>query len=93
MRKFKYGVGVIASNFLLNFLLVKMSQKSLMKSDFWSKKQKDTSDDGKPKMIFTLAMSEYVNIIHYYISRTTTIAKAVISFGSAAEKIIQCVPL
>ena len=46
MRKFKYEVGVIASNFLLNLLLVKMSEKSLTKADFWSKKQKDMSDDG-----------------------------------------------
>ena len=46
MREFKYGVGVIASNFLLNLLLVKMSEKSLTKADFWSKNQKDMSHDG-----------------------------------------------
>ena len=46
MREFKYGVGVIAPNFLLNLLLVKMSEKSLTKADFWSKNQKDMSDDG-----------------------------------------------
>ena len=46
MREFKYGVGVIAPNFLLNLLLVKMSEKSLKKADFRSKNQKDMSDDG-----------------------------------------------
>ena len=46
MREFKYGVGVNAPNFLLNLLLVKMSEKSLTKADFWSKTQKDMSDDG-----------------------------------------------
>ena len=46
MREFKYGVGVIAQNFLLNLLLVKMSEKSLKKADFRSKKQKDMSNDG-----------------------------------------------
>ena len=46
MREFKYGVGVIASIFLLNLSLVKMSEKSLTKADFWSKNQKDMSDDG-----------------------------------------------
>ena len=47
MREFKYGVGVIAPNFLLNLLLVKMSQKSSTKPDFWGKNQKDMSDNGK----------------------------------------------
>ena len=46
MSEFKYGVGVIAPNFLLNLLLVKMSEKSLTKADFRSKNQKDMSDDG-----------------------------------------------
>ena len=46
MREFKYGVGVIAQKFLLNLLLVKMSEKSLTKADFRSKNQKDMSDDG-----------------------------------------------
>ena len=46
MREFKYGVGVIAPNFLLNLLLVKMSQKSSMKANFWGKNQKDMSDNG-----------------------------------------------
>ena len=46
MREFKYGVGVIAPNFLLNLLLVKMSQKSSTKADFRGKNQKDMSDDG-----------------------------------------------
>ena len=41
MREFKYEVGVIAPIFLLNLLLVKMSEKSLTKADFWSKKQMD----------------------------------------------------
>ena len=40
MREFKYGVGVIAPNFLLNLLLVKMSQKSSMKANFGGKNQK-----------------------------------------------------
>ena len=46
MSKYRYGVGVIAPNFLLNLLLVKMSKKSLKKADFRSKKQKDMSHDG-----------------------------------------------
>ena len=46
MREFKYGVGVIATHFSLNLLLVKMSEKSLTKADFWSKNQKDMSDNG-----------------------------------------------
>ena len=46
MREFKYGVGVIAPNFLLNLLLVKMSEKSSTKADFRGKNQKDMSDDG-----------------------------------------------
>ena len=46
MREFKYGVGVIAPNFLLNLLLVKMSEKSSTKPDFWGKNQKDVSDNG-----------------------------------------------
>ena len=47
MREFKYGVGVIAPNFLLNLLLVKMSEKSSTKADFQGKTQKDMSDNGK----------------------------------------------
>ena len=50
MREFKYGVGVIAPNFLLNLLLVKMSEKSSIKADFRGKKQKDMSDDGSSIM-------------------------------------------
>ena len=46
MREFKYGVGVIAPNFLLNLLLVKMSEKSSIKTNFRGKNQKDMSDDG-----------------------------------------------
>ena len=46
MREFKYGVGVIAPNFLLNLLLVKMSEKSSTKADFRGKNQKDMSHDG-----------------------------------------------
>ena len=46
MREFKYGVGVIAPNFLLNLLLVTMSVKSSMKANFWGKNQKDMSHDG-----------------------------------------------
>ena len=46
MREFKYGVGVIAPNFLLNLLLVKMSEKSSTKADFRGKNKKDMSDDG-----------------------------------------------
>ena len=48
MREFKYGVRVIASNFLLNLLLVKMSEKSSTKADFRGKNKKDMSDDGRP---------------------------------------------
>ena len=46
MREFKYGVGVIATIFLLNLLLVKLSEKSSTKTDFWGKNQKDMSHDG-----------------------------------------------
>ena len=46
MREFKYGVGVIAPIFLLNLLLVKMSEKSSTKADFRGKNQKDMSHDG-----------------------------------------------
>ena len=49
MREFKYGVGVIAPNFLLNLLLVKMSEKSSTKADFRGKNQKDMSDNGIKK--------------------------------------------
>ena len=46
MREFKYGVGVIATIFLLNLLLVKLSEKSSTKTDFRGKNQKDMSGDG-----------------------------------------------
>ena len=46
MREFKYGVGVIATVFLLNLLLVKLSEESSTKTDFRGKKQKDMSHDG-----------------------------------------------
>ena len=49
MREFKYGVGVIAQNFLLNLLLVKMSEKSSRKADFRGKNKKDPSDNGIQK--------------------------------------------
>ena len=47
MREFKFGVGVIAPNFLLNLLLVKMSEKFSTKANFRGKNQKDMSNDGK----------------------------------------------
>ena len=46
MREFKYGVGVIATIFLLNLLLVKLFEKSSRKTDFRGKNQKDMSDNG-----------------------------------------------
>ena len=46
MREFKYVVGVIATVFLLNLLLVKLSEESSTKTDFRGKKQKDMSHDG-----------------------------------------------
>ena len=49
MREFKYGVGVIATIFLLNLLLAKLSEKSSTKTDFRGKKQKDMSHDGTSK--------------------------------------------
>ena len=49
MREFKYGVGVIATIFLLNLLLVKLSEKSSTKTDFRGKNQKDMSHDGTAK--------------------------------------------
>ena len=51
MREFKYGVGVIAPNFLLNLLLVKMSEKSVTKADFRGENQKDMSDNGTKKNV------------------------------------------
>ena len=47
MRELKYEVGVIAPNFLLNLLLVKMSENSSRKADFQGKNKKDPSDNGK----------------------------------------------
>ena len=46
MWEFKYGVGVIAQNNLLNLLFVKMSEKSSTKANFQGKIQKDMSNDG-----------------------------------------------
>ena len=46
MREFKYGVGVIAQKILFNLLLVKMSEKSSTKADFWGKNKKDVSNNG-----------------------------------------------
>ena len=43
MSEFKYGVRVIAPNFLLNLLFVKMTEKSFKKANFQSKNQKDIS--------------------------------------------------
>ena len=50
MREFKYGVGVIAPNFLLNLLLVKLFEKSSTKTDFRGKNQKDMYHDGSSKI-------------------------------------------
>ena len=46
MRKFKYGCGVIAQNFLLNYSLFKITLNPSKKDEFLSEKQKDMSDDG-----------------------------------------------
>ena len=54
MREFKYGVGVIATIFLLNLLLVKLSEKSSTKTDFRGKNQKDMSHDGSSQIYFKL---------------------------------------
>lgn len=54
MREFKYGVGVIVPNFLLDLLLVKMSKKPLTKADFQSKNQKDMSGNGMRAKLFLL---------------------------------------
>ena len=54
MRKFKYGVGVIAPNLLLNLLLVKMSEKSSAKADFRGENQKDMSDNGTVKLVLII---------------------------------------
>ena len=51
MSEFKHEVGVIAPNFLLNLLLVKMSEKSLTKADFRSKNPKDMSNGGTPLLL------------------------------------------
>ena len=53
MREFKNGVGVIATIFLLNLLLVKLSEKSSTKTDFRGKNQKDMSHDGTLKNFTT----------------------------------------
>ena len=50
MREFKYVVGVIATVFLLNLLLVKLSEESSTKTDFRGKNQKDMSHDGISKV-------------------------------------------
>ena len=66
MTEFKSGVGVTVPIFLLNLLLVKMSEKSLTKADFRSKKQKDMSDDGTMELLregskpITLVVSNYL---------------------------------
>ena len=52
MREFKYGLGVIAPNFLLNLLLIKISEKSSTKADFRGKNKKDTSDNGSSLMSY-----------------------------------------
>ena len=57
MREFKYGVGVIATIFLLNLLLVKLSEKSSTKTDFWGKNQKDMSHDGMKMFSFCFEIS------------------------------------
>ena len=54
MREFKYGVGVIATIFLLNLLLVKLSEKSSTTTDFRGKNQKDMSHDGSSQIYFKL---------------------------------------
>ena len=46
MRKFKYGCGVIAQNFLLNYSLFKITANPSKKVEFSSEKQKDMSVDG-----------------------------------------------
>ena len=45
MGEFKYGLEVIAQNFLLNSLLIKISEKSSTKADFRGKNKKDMSDN------------------------------------------------
>ena len=61
MREFKYGIGVIDPNFLLNLLLVKMSEKSLSKADFRRKNKKDMSDNGSIDLCL-----EFNNLGCYY---------------------------
>ena len=46
MREFQVWSWSNCPKFLLNLLLVKMSQKSSTKPDFWGKNQKDMSDNG-----------------------------------------------
>ena len=71
MREIMYGVGVIAPNFLLNLLLVKMSEKSLTKADFRGKNQKDMSDDGSNYTLNSLIKvpvlwkKTYQNLLRY----------------------------
>ena len=46
MRKFKYGCGVVAQNFLLNYSLFKITLNPSKKVDFLLENQKDMSVDG-----------------------------------------------
>ena len=46
MRKFQYGCGVIAQNFLLNYFLFKITLNTSKKVECPSEKPKDMSDDG-----------------------------------------------
>ena len=44
-----------------------MYEKSLTKADFWSKNQKDMSDDGRPFIGQKGHYSENKEIIHFYV--------------------------
>ena len=46
MRKFKYGCGVVAQNFLLNYSLFKITLNPSKKVKFSLENQKDMSVDG-----------------------------------------------
>ena len=63
MREFKYGVGVIATIFLLNLLLVKLSEKSSTKTDFRGKNQKDMSHDGNLSIKFKILFLNPLNFL------------------------------
>ena len=61
MREFKYEVGVIDPIFLLNLLIVKMSEKSSTKADFRGKNQKDITVTDVSSVVFNFSILLWLN--------------------------------